>query len=402
MTGVHVDRLMDPGLLAEAVRERLVLARRHPTFPITIYSYSTKAQWSRAWTPVTVRCRGLVVHDDGRVLARGWDKFFELSGAGSGLDPDVEVEATDKLDGSFVLLIDDLTVGPAFMCTRSGFANTQSVHATALWRSRYAGRWDPPVGWTVLFEVLFPANRIVVDYGPLDDLVLLGAVRTATGEAIGPQDPLLSGWPGPRTAVLFRGALADALALPSRPGTEGMVLRVLGTAPAVLAKVKERTYKDLHFRLTETSERDVWERMAVDRWAPEIDRADGWARDLGIDPAKGERLRPSAGSLLTELAEGVPDEFHSWLRRTESRIQAEVDAGAALVSALAVRLRQEHGQDRRAAFESTRDHPAQKAVMRLLGGGSMRNAELWAWRRALPAGELKAWGASAQTAGPTA
>jgi putative RNA ligase len=39
---------------------------------------------------------------------------------------------------------------------------------------------------TVLVEIVYPANRIVLDYGGLDDLILLGAVDIATGRTFGP------------------------------------------------------------------------------------------------------------------------------------------------------------------------------------------------------------------------
>lgn len=37
---------------------------------------------------------------------------------------------------------------------------------------RYSA-WTPPTGHTVLFEIIYPENRIVVDYGEMEDLVLL-------------------------------------------------------------------------------------------------------------------------------------------------------------------------------------------------------------------------------------
>ena len=113
--------LLDPDDLDRAIAAKLVRSRRHPTLPVRILNYSTSCQVTRAWTPTTTRCRGLVVHDDNTVLARGWDKFWEPD-PDSPLPTDTPVETTDKLDGSLSILVTGQPGGP-FLSSRGGFAN---------------------------------------------------------------------------------------------------------------------------------------------------------------------------------------------------------------------------------------------------------------------------------------
>lgn len=160
--------ILNPAELADALRDGHVRAQSHPTKPLTILNYTEKAQFERAWNKTTLTCRGLIVHQDHpTVLARPFPKFFnhdEPEAADIGRTGPVTV--TDKLDGSLGILYhdgDDWAVA-----TRGSFNSVQARHATELYRHHYADRWRPDPALTYLFEIVFPANRIVVDYGEVD------------------------------------------------------------------------------------------------------------------------------------------------------------------------------------------------------------------------------------------
>jgi len=141
------------------------------------------------------------------------------------------------------------------IATRGSFASEQAIHATQLYRKKYAGRWTPTFGLTYLFEIIYPANRIVLDYKELDDLVLLGAVNIATGVQYGPDE--LGEWTGPKARVFQYDTLAWALAAPDRPNSEGLVVRYLDTN--VRVKIKQDAYVTLHRLVTGLNERVIWE-----------------------------------------------------------------------------------------------------------------------------------------------
>ncbi|BCJ66734.1 RNA ligase [Polymorphospora rubra] len=287
--------ILDTTALSAAVAEGLVRVQRHPELALSIYNYTEACQYTGNWTPVTLACRGLIVDDPtGTVLARPYPKFFNHDQPGAPVVAlDAKVTVTDKADGSLGIVYHDGT-GWA-VATRGSFASDQARHATALLRTRYAG-FTPPPGHTVLVEIIYPANRIVLDYAGLDDLVLLGAVDIATGRTHGPE--AVPDWPGPVVETFGYDTLAAALAAPPRADREGLVVHVPATDQRV--KIKYADYVRLHKLVTGLNARVVWEVLAT-------------------------------GGDLTTVIAPLPDEFHAWARAVAAELTATVDARAAAV-----------------------------------------------------------------------
>ncbi|WP_436526824.1 RNA ligase [Actinoplanes sp. HUAS TT8] len=294
MTLLH--DVFDPVTLAEAVDHGLIRTQRHPSRPFTIYNYTEACQYSGAWSPVTLACRGLIVDADLRLVARGYGKFFNhTESQAPTLAPGAAVTVTDKVDGSLGIVYHDGT-GWA-VATRGSFASDQAIHATRTLRARYPS-FVPPDGLTVLVEIIYPANKIVVDYRGLDDLVLLGAVEIATGRSHGPE--AVPDWPGPVVETFGYATLAEALAAPPRDGREGLVVHFTATDQRV--KIKYADYVRLHRLVTGLTSRTVWEILAT-------------------------------GGSLDALLAPLPDEFHVWARGIAAQLTAEVDERAAAVEA---------------------------------------------------------------------
>ena len=289
--------VLDPVELAAAVESGHVRLQRHPSRPYVIYNYTEACQYAGAWTPVTLACRGLIADADGVVLARPLIKFFNHDQPQApGLDPHAAVTVTDKADGSLGILYRD---GDRLaVATRGSFASDQARHATEVLRSRYAG-FAPPDGLTVLVEIVYPGNRIVLDYDGLDDLILLGAVEIATGRTFGPA--AVPSWPGPVVESFAYATLAEALAAPPRAGREGLVVHLTATDERV--KIKYAEYVRLHRLVTGLSARTVWEVMVSD----------------------GD---------LEALTSPLPDEFHAWVRGVAAELTAAVTAQVEEVEAV--------------------------------------------------------------------
>lgn len=283
--------VLDPADLAEAVRTGLVRTQRHPRLPFVIHNYTEACQYARAWNRTTLACRGLIAHaSTGEVLARAYSKFFNTGEPGApAMRPDAAVEVTDKADGSLGIIYPDGAGGWA-VATRGSFASDQAVHATELLRTRYAG-FTPPAGRTVLVEIIYPGNRIVLDYDGLDDLVLLGSVEIATGRTGGPAS--VPGWPGPVVESFAYATLAEALAAPARAGREGLVVHFPETDERV--KIKYEDYVRLHRLVFGLSARTVWDVLV-------------------------------SGGDLDALTEPLPDEFHAWVSGVAAQLTGAVEA----------------------------------------------------------------------------
>ena len=290
--------ILDVALLDKMIEERFVVRRQHPNAELSILNYTERCQFEAgAWNDVTLQCRGLIYCETTQeVVARPFRKFFNYGQRGAPeLDLGAHACVTDKLDGSLGILY---PIGDGYaIATRGSFIGEQAVHATDVLRRKYEG-YLPPEGWTLLFAILYPTNRIVIAYGDEDDLFLLGAVQIATGHSLpaGALDHRM--WPGPQTTMFDYSTLADALAAKPRKNAEGLVVHFLDSDERV--KLKQEDYVALHRIVTGLSERTVWENL----------------RD---------------GKPLSELLEPLPDEFHEWTGEVAARLTATVDGNAAEV-----------------------------------------------------------------------
>lgn len=273
---VHIDHLIDPALLAEMVAQRYVNVTPDPVSNLLIYNYGQRAQFDGVWNDATLQCRGLITTDEGYVVARPFRKFFNLSQLAS--VPDGPFTVMEKMDGS-------LGIGyPAFdglpaIATRGSFISEQAKWATEWLRAhRVHLAWVLDVideGWTPLFEIIYPANRIVVDYGDRAELVLLTCIDRATGV----DNDYVWGWPGATAKQYPMASDLSDVTNHSIDNAEGYVLRwQCGTR----AKVKFDEYVRLHRLLTGVNARTIWELLAN-------------------------------GQSLNELIEVVPDEFYRWV-----------------------------------------------------------------------------------------
>ena len=63
-------------VLEEYIDKGLVVKQNHPTLPLSIYNYSRTTQYDGMWDDITLNCRGLVLDNEGNVIAKPFPKFF--------------------------------------------------------------------------------------------------------------------------------------------------------------------------------------------------------------------------------------------------------------------------------------------------------------------------------------
>lgn len=279
-------------MLENEIEAGNVSSRAHPDDPdLRVLNYTHQAQWDRAWNDVTRQSRGLIVRggEDPEVIARPWPKFFNVGEHDAEeLDLHAPVRVQDKFDGSLGILYPHPKGGYA-IATRGSFESEQAVHATEIWRKRYSEIEIDPA-WTYLFEIIYPGNRVVIDYGSFDDLVLLDILEN--GRTISPEDMesfMDSGWFGETAHILDYTSLEAALAAEPRPNAEGLVVTY---EDGRKVKLKQEDYVILHRLVTGLNERTVWEHLR-------------------------------AGNELEELIAPLPDEFRLWAERVAHDLLAE-------------------------------------------------------------------------------
>jgi RNA ligase len=147
--------------------------------PLVLYNYNQLCVIKKHWTPFTLVARGIVLAPAlKKTVAFPFPKFFNHSEVGSPDFPLVPgTTVSEKMDGSLGIIFH--ADGGWHVVTRGSFDSTQCKWAHQWLEKRGAFTRLQP-GTTYLAEIIYPENRVVVDYGPgYENIILLGAYNEA-------------------------------------------------------------------------------------------------------------------------------------------------------------------------------------------------------------------------------
>jgi T4 RnlA family RNA ligase len=282
--------VFDLNILNDYIEKGLVVKNDHPTLPLSIYNYSRTTQYEGKWDSITKSCRGLILDNEGNVVAKSFDKFFNLEEHKPEEIPNEEFEVYEKLDGSLGILF--WYQGKWILASKGSFVSDQAIKGKNILNSKY--NVEPiPKGYTTLVEIIYPENRIVCNYGDDEVLVVLSMISNASGKELD-YDSLLkineeTGLP----VVKKYDGVQDYKTLKSliSKDREGYVVRFRN---GFRMKIKGEEYVRLHRILTGFSNVDIWEYLK--------DNKD-----------------------LNELLDRVPDEFDSWVRNTMNELNSQFE-----------------------------------------------------------------------------
>jgi len=260
--------------LAALVKAKLITKRPHPSLPLDVYNYTVGAQFTPIveWTEAMKDCRGLILDRSGEIVGRPFRKFWNYEQVLADI-PGEPFTVWEKMDGSLGIIC--YCAGERVVATRGSFESEQAV-----WLKEWLDRRQPdfyPSGETWLVEIVYPGNRIVVDYRDTSEPFLL-SVMSPDGVDL---------WNLFDNTTRFRKAkrydsLKDFSQINSSPeftGGEGFVVQ---WASGFRTKLKLEEYKRLHRLITQCSTRTIWEMLR-------------------------------SGSDTRELLDRVPSEFGEWV-----------------------------------------------------------------------------------------
>ena len=146
---------------------------------LVLFNYTHAAQFEGRWNWFERVSRGLILNaKTGEVVARPFDKFWNWGERDRTSDARL-VSVTEKLDGSLGVLY--RTQGQCAIATRGSFDSEQAEWASTELAVGYDIE-DLPDSFTLLFEIIYPDNRIVVDYEGMQGLYLLAVRDRFTGK----------------------------------------------------------------------------------------------------------------------------------------------------------------------------------------------------------------------------
>lgn len=159
---------------------------------LVLFDYTDKCTYDKAWNDVTVYARGIVFNKNtGEVVVAPFPKFWnysELSNPQNETDPENEMSKTkqrlfdnvkngmpyqvfNKEDGSLGLIYHHN--GEWCVNTRGSFSSDQAIRGKEILKKYDMSRVNTNL--TLLAEIVYPENKIVVDYKGEEKLVLLAA-----------------------------------------------------------------------------------------------------------------------------------------------------------------------------------------------------------------------------------
>lgn len=175
---------LDVDLLRKMIDLGYVDVRKHSFANLYILNYSKLCTFDWMWNDVTEKCRGLIVDDSGKIKALPFKKFYNYEEIeDKSIIPNLPFKVYEKMDGSLGILywIDNY---PA-IATRGSFSSEQALEATRMFLTQYRNIIPIiPQDITFLFEIIYPGDQKVVNYGNIENLFLIAAIDTKTGDEI--------------------------------------------------------------------------------------------------------------------------------------------------------------------------------------------------------------------------
>lgn len=271
-----IDKLIEDGFIKKS---------SHPNGDLFIYNYTEKTQFENYWTPETTQCRGLITDDSGNIVARPFAKFFNIEQHKGSL-PVEPFDVYEKLDGSLGILY--FYNNAPYIATKGSFTSRQAIEANNMLHSIYKDSvplLDKKL--TYLFEIIYPSNRIVVNYGDHQSLTLLGVVDIESGADLPIDSFVYLGFP----IVERHDGLQDIEIITklNDNNKEGFVIRFKN---GLRVKFKFNDYVRLHSIITEMTSKKVW----------------GMFKD---------------NVPFDDFIEQIPDELFSWFKKTEKFFKDE-------------------------------------------------------------------------------
>lgn len=169
----QLNTLVDLGYLRTSIKGNLIL-----------FNYTEKTTFAQYWEPLTLASRGLILNKHtGELVAKPFSKFFNLGEHSSTYFinlPNTAYEISEKIDGSLLIIFYNPETEQWDCATRGSFYSDQALKGQELLKNLHKSKLNPM--YTYLCELIYPENKIIVNYGNKEALVLLGVYNIVTGD----------------------------------------------------------------------------------------------------------------------------------------------------------------------------------------------------------------------------
>ncbi len=263
---------IDIDIFEKYEKKGLIKRQKHPNLDLFIWNYTPKTQYDRLWDDLTISCRGLVTNKKGNIVARSFDKFFNLEEEKN--IPNEPYEIYEKLDGSLIILF--WNNNELILSSKGSFVGEHAIQAKRIISNYDLSCLD--FSKTYCFELVAPWNRIVCSY-PKEELFLLAKFDRFGNEYS------IEHYQNFPLVKKYNHIKINQIKETISEDREGVVVKFQS---GKRIKIKGEEYKRLHKLVTGISEKSILELLKNNQ-------------------------------SLESILEKVPDEFYQWAKNVENK-----------------------------------------------------------------------------------
>lgn len=237
---------------------------------LVLYGYTDQTTFERAWqSKYTLHARGIIFNKKtGELVAKPFPKFFnlgEMENISFANLPKEPYRVYEKVDGSLGIIF--FYEGEWHIATRGSFSSEQAIRGAEILKKynlRPNGH-DVGANVTLLVEIIYPDNKIIVDYKGQEKLVILGAYDVCTQEEFSREDLLMFARnTGMGISTEYGHTIEEMIALQKTlpKDDEGFVVRF---ESGLRVKIKGDEYMRIAKMISQMSPLSFWEAMKEGR-----------------------------------------------------------------------------------------------------------------------------------------
>ena len=259
--------------------------------PYFLLNYSSEAMYSGDMTEVEKTCRGLVLRDDGKLMALPMPKFFNLGEPQCPTLPDEPYQVWEKIDGSLGIFWHD---GEKWRCNTRGSFENEYVEFTQDWWDARVDHWALLPNWTVMVEICMDDDINPRATHFPEGLYLIAVRDTYSGKDYPLLEPNwhLPGLSHPKLVPSDIDGLLESQT--EKEGEEGWVIRY---DSGLRVKIKTAWYLRMFRAVMYLTPKHIRELM--------VDAGQSWIDEFPDD------LRPEAVAIQEEIEAKFQSRLHS-------------------------------------------------------------------------------------------
>ena len=261
---MSIIKVINEKYINELIQQKYIAKKYSDDNKLYLLNYTNKCIYDKKWNKYTLNNRGHVYENGtNKLIANPFSKFFNLSelsvSKSRNLLKKTNYKCYEKIDGSLGIIYN--YEGEWRFNTRGSFNSEQSIKAKEIFFKYYRHLHVLGDNLTLLVEIIYPENRIIIDYKDQESLILLAIYDRDTGDELkrGVMEMIANTLKLPIVKSynltfdeMFKYQKLDSL------DKEGFVIRF---TDGYRVKIKSKKYFQIARLMNNMTPKNIWENM---------------------------------------------------------------------------------------------------------------------------------------------